>query len=227
MRVMVLVLWCLVSASPALAGAWLRKTGETFLSTGADISIRTDAVTRRDAARLYVEHGLHPHLTLGADLFATAQGAQMDGGHGIVFLRSSIFRAQSRVALSVSAGMGLRASLTGTHTLHRIGIAAGVPFRKTHHSGWASAEAIFEHQTGKPGLTRKIDATFGLTFSPQWQGVVDLSLQRDGSGYNGMEIAPRAVFRANASTRLVFGLKAARAGTTRTRALSFDIWRSF
>lgn len=224
MRAVALAVFLVLSVTPVLAGAWLRAEGQTFASTGVDLTFGSP---RNDAARAYVEYGWRRYLTIGADLFANAQGHH----HGFVFLRSALFRNQSRVAVSITGSLGARATFVGPtlvpKPLYRLGIAAGVPFRKGANNGWASAELTFEHQSGTPGLIRKVDATFGMTFSPRWQGLVDLGLARGDAGFKSREITPRAAYRLNDKTRLVFGLKAARTGTTRTRSLGFDIWREF
>lgn len=220
MKVATIVILLLLAPVSAIAGAWLRGEGETFAAVGLDALFGTG---QRQAARGYVEYGWHRHLTIGADLYTSTQSSS----HGLFFLRTDMFRRQSRLALSLSGALGARATATGPVPLYRLGVAAGLPFRKGPNAGWAGAELTLERQSGVSGLTRKIDATFGMTFSAQWQGLVDLGLTRDASGARYMEIAPRAAYRLDDHTRLVFGLKATRSGTSRSRGLTFDIWRDF
>lgn len=147
------ILGCL--AGSALAGAWPREKGRTFLSVST-VPARTSSA---DWSGVYAERGLTPRLTLGFD--AGRGHAELGDWQALAFLRWDL-APEARLRRAVSLGLGARAAEGTITPLIRPAFALGRGFESRLGHGWMEAEAQILYEPLRRWTATKLDTTLGL-----------------------------------------------------------------
>jgi len=100
LKILMLGAFCVVTAQPACAGAWLREPDTTFLSITA--TIRNLNGFWQSENSLYAEFGASRRMTLGLDINDIPGTA----GHALVFARVPIGPQGKRTKLALELGIG-------------------------------------------------------------------------------------------------------------------------
>lgn len=212
----------LTCAGAAGAGPWMRGEGDVFLSFGANVAL-SDTATRpvHWDPTLYLEYGVGPRLTLGADLYI-ANGDEEETGS--VFLRYPLRAADTGLPMAVSLAYGLRHDrpANALEQIARAGLHVGRPLPR----GWLSADAAAIFVLGEDRTEGKLDLTWGRSLSDRWTGIVQMQTGIGTAGDFYAKAAPSALYRLNTRTQIEFGVVQALTGDHGT-GLRIATWWEF
>lgn len=210
MRVFLAALLLVIAGSQAVAGAWPRGKGNTFLSVSHAMSTGTQTILTplldlRSYTSLFAEYGLTDKFTVGLD-------AGRGGNNGtyansaIVFGRYPVWASDSGHRLAVDFGIGsISDPVDGSQTRLRPGIAWGYGFDTRWGGGWLGIESSLEYRKPSGDTAFKGDITAGYKPTDNWM----LILQVQTGHYPGSEplvrIAPSVVRRLSEKFHLQFG----------------------
>ncbi|ROU03613.1 hypothetical protein [Histidinibacterium lentulum] len=212
----------LTCAGDAAAGPWMRGEGEVFLSFGTNVAL-SDTAQRpvHWDPTVYLEYGLTPRLTLGADLYI-ANGDEEETGS--VFLRFPLHAAETGLPVSASLAYGLRHDRLADETerIARAGLHVGRPLPQ----GWLSADAAAIFVLGGDRTEGKLDLTWGRSISERWTGVLQMQTGIGTAGDFYAKAAPSALIRVTDRTRIEIGVVHALTGDRGT-GLRIATWWDF
>lgn len=221
MRHALLVSLCLIWATAAPAGPWLRETGTTFVSSGVTLNRLRD-----HSSTTYIEHGWSETLTLGADVsFATSHLGTQAGAVTLFFRRQlGTPTDTSRFAYELGAGT---AWTQGAYLPHaKLGLSWGRGIELAQKPGWLTVDAALFHEftTGEQAV--KIDGTLGLNFTDKTSGMMQIYYTHL-LGESTTTLAPSLILTPGKGTyRLQLGLETPLDAPDLT-AIKLGIWREF
>lgn len=215
--VLVLVLIGAWSGNPALAGAWPRGKGETFLAVSAQIEGPNEFGFYSQFATFYLEYGLGPRLTGGLDL----GGDGVQSSKAVAFLRWPLLGAEQPLKLAVAMGAG---RIDGATAL-RPEFSLGRGLRLAGWPGWANADARLALFDSEPTLW-EAEFTLGLSPTPKFKTILQLQTGgREGqSAY--ARLAPSLVIRRKKGRYLEFGVTAGLQNAP-DMGVKIGTWREF
>ncbi len=191
MRRLLLLLACLASPAPLLAGAWTAEPGAMFLSVsdGPDGSrLRLDR---------YVEYGWAEGVTLGVSTSETRDGLS-SGFDGRVagFVRQRLWQGAGAVAsLEAQAGGGMGAEDDPADTTLRLLLGRG--FATSAGNAWAEAAFGWRAETGYQEDHAVADLTLGLRPARGWIAMAgahaDLTADRRSDDWEAARVSFGAV----------------------------------
>ncbi|EPX86727.1 hypothetical protein [Salipiger mucosus] len=188
LRVLLLSLAPALVAGAALAGAWPRPQGETFVSTAARFSwpqrIETWLSYRPTLAwySLYAEHGLTDRWTLGLDLGRSERGT----GKAFAFLRYPLRDRDRGPKISAQLGIGQK---FGQPALQP-GLSLGLGLE----NGWLAADGLAEIRTRSAMIDLKLDLTWGLKFDSGRMLILQMQTGAPALAEPFARLAPSMVF---------------------------------
>ncbi|MEM6758597.1 MAG: hypothetical protein AAF601_03875 [Pseudomonadota bacterium] len=212
----IILLFLLLSAGHATAGAWLRAEGTGFLSTsvlqGQDGSTETS---------VYIEYGLRPRLTIGFKGDATLIAGQLNNGTVLVFARRPIPRTNVDYKLSYTLGLGADID-TQTRGVLRTQLSYGRGLTFADRFGWLAVDAIVDWSLADDPDTVKLDTTVGLTLNDRFKVMIQIFVTHESD--TSIKLAPSLIWQPRDSEQSYqIGLEA-EAGEI---ALRFGLWRDF
>jgi len=208
----------LMLAEPAVAGAWMREVGSTFLS----FSTAVDENDKLDGA-LFVEHGLRAKLTLGLQVDMDMTQGRMGDGAAFVFVRRPIPLGERRYEMAYEVGLGSTIGDDSTALL-RVALSYGRGLSLWDKPGWAAVDAIVQWPTGDGDTTTKLDGTLGLNVSDRFQVMMQVFFSDTGSRQS-TTLAPSVTWRAtrDGPTRYQIGIEAEDGNL----GFKLGVWRTF
>lgn len=208
-------------AAPATAGAWLRESGEGFVS--ASTTARTTPVGREAETGLYAEYGAGPRLTLGVDINERAAGA---AGHALFFVRVPIETASPSMRLAVELALGGHHVGRYLDGMAKFTVSLGRAFSGRLGSGWANLDAAAELRGGLGPAFFKLDATFGLSSGPRLRPIVRLeSVARPGMG-TALALTSAVMIEGRGGRTWVLGLER-KFSPARSIGIRLELWQKF
>jgi len=210
-RLIALLLGLAMVPSPATSGAWLRSTGEGFLSWTVKLQDEPETTAY---STLYAEYGINPDLTLGLDI-----GSDEGGDHkALAFVLMPLSRDGLHIAFELAAGtlddgVALRPSMSVGHSLN-IGDLGG----------WWSIDTRARISKGDTALA--IDATLGMTI---WNGIKLIGQLQQGGPVKDpdyLRLAGSVVWRVAPQQHIEVGLTTS-LKNAEDFGLKLGMWRSF
>lgn len=212
----------LFSAFPAAhAGAWLREQGKAFSALSFTLNPDQNPTTS-----LYLDFGLSPETTIGADLTLGQAATGGTNGSFLLFLRRPLGASDTgyRLAYEIGLGAGWQDGETTPQIKTMLSWGRGVQI--ADRSGWATLDASHLFQLGTLPDTTKLDATLGLNFSEHISGMMQFFLSHS-DGTTSASITSSVIFkRAQSKARYQLGLEHSLTDGNGT-ALKFGLWRDF
>lgn len=223
MRTILKVSLCLTALSPSLAeaGAWLREKGRGFSSTAFTITPDLDI-----ANTSYLEYGLRPKLTLGADVRLAHDRFGVQDGFATLFIRRALNdpNKTSKWAYELGFGATWDDSVIQPHV--KLGLSWGRGLQWGERYGWMSVDGSYRWDITTSQGTAKIDTTVGMGFTEVTTGMMQLYLT-EFDGTMTASIAPSLVFQPRGKKfRVQVGAEAPLDDTNNT-ALKLGLWREF
>ena len=153
MQLLVYLCLIMLTASSALAGAWLREEGSAF--TAAAITVFKEPDYGYDyTTSFYAEWGARKNLTVGLDF---EEGADYFG-HATVFARVPVADLGAKGRFAAEFGIGAHHQYHRAWALYKTTLSYGKGFQ----NGWVAVDAALEYRT-HDALYRKLDLTAGLS----------------------------------------------------------------
>lgn len=231
MRALLVSLILLFSAGAAVAGAWPRERGETFLSFGQSVSSGTPALLAPDLSfrsytSVYAEYGLTERVTLGFD-GAYGWGPEADLWTGLAFARWPIARSSSGDRFAVDLGLGRRVdSEDGGDTRARLGLAWGRGFEIGWGQGWMGVESSAERLIPANDTLYKADFTIGLKPGDDWMLIFQVQSGLYPEADPLVRVAPSVVRRLGEHMHAQLGADTTVTGE-RSYGVKLSTWISF
>lgn len=183
----------------AIAGAWLKEDGATFLSFSFEAPQEGEGW-----ASLYAERGVRPWLTLGVD---AGRSAGRGEGQVIAFARTTVGPQSPtrRQALELGFGARLDEERTPRPAL-RAGLSWGRGFETRFGPGWLAVDGSVTGYGGlatmgmEEGLALKLDTTLGVRPSEDSQLTLQLFWSRSGEEEAALRVVPSYARRLRGST---------------------------
>ena len=212
----IVLLFLLLAAGPATAGAWLREEGTGFLSTS--LLQRQDGGTETN---LYLESGLRPRLPLGFQGDATLIAGQLNNGTILVFARKPIPRAGVDYKLSFTLGLGADID-TQTRGLLRTQLSYGRGLTWGERFGWLAIDAIVDWSLAGMSDTAKLNTTVGFTVNDRFKLMMQVFVTHENE--TSLKVAPSLIWQPDGHKQTYqIGLEA----EGDKIALRFGLWRDF
>ena len=189
----------------ALAGAWSREPGSTFLSFSTTITSPVDNFgdDLAGTSSIYAERGMRRDLTFGID----AQMIDINSYSALVFIRRPVARALDPHRFAILAGAGVAVSGNETETILRLGAAWGRGISVRSLDGWAALDASVDYMNAQSDIAIKTDLTLGVKPNPKTK----LMLQFQAGDYPGsdpyLRVAPSVAYQIDQARHLEFGLQ--------------------
>ncbi|MGD9861794.1 MAG: hypothetical protein AB7S99_01155 [Pseudodonghicola sp.] len=218
---LVLVVFVLISARSAGAGAWMREEGTVFLSlTG---TLRQGDPDARQELSVYSEYGVSPRLTLGTDI-NERPGLS---GHALLFARRPLSRPAARTRLAVETAVGGHHWLGRWHPMYRLTLSAGRGFTTAQGAtGWLSVDAAYERRLSAPVPAYKLDATLGLSSPGRIRPILQVETAHIPGKPLFWAVTPGLTIDTGGTATWLVGLERKSAGHD-TLGLKIGLWRRF
>jgi hypothetical protein len=230
LRTLILTLMLSCPSADAVAGAWPRPKGETFVSVGQQVSTgaRTLIAATQDVrtwSSLYAEYGLTDRLTLGLDA-GTGRGEEDRVGQALVFARLPVWSPGNH-RFAADAGLGtLNSESEDRQTRYRAGLAWGWGFTAPRDGGWLGIEAAAELREPAAEVAAKADFTAGFRPSERWMWIAQIQTGYYPDSGAIARFAPSVVRRISKRAQLQLGGLAEIAGDD-ALGLSAALWLTF
>lgn len=200
----------------AIAGAWPRGEGNTFVSvsglfsTGLE-SLQSPGTDFNFFGSIFAEHGLTEDWTLGFD------GSYGDGEDdqeiaGLVFARRTAFRLDGGHIFAVDLGIGwLDEADDGMTGRIRPGLSWGRGFETDYGNGWMGIDTSVEWRIADDDFVYKADFTLGLSPAERWLvfGQLQTAYFPDGEV---VKLSPNIAYEVWEGSQLQLGLSIGLAG---------------
>mgnify|MGYP001799409530 CR=1 FL=1 len=212
---------CLAGGQSALAGAWLREEGKGFASVSA-----TTTQQRDFSGSVYLEYGLTPGHTIGADISFGLDRTGQQNGSGVVFLRVPIGPTDRTHRFAGHLGLGGRYTNGIFSPALEAGLSWGRGVRWRDNWGWAAVDASINLPQAPAEDRIKIDGTFGMSFTPTVKAMIQMfNTLENGQVFS--DIAPSLLYQPRQGPYTIqIGAEFPVAGGGDT-ALKIGLWRDF
>lgn len=212
----------LALATGAEAGAWLRSEGGGFASSS--LSINRD---REVSGTVYLEYGLRPDRTLGADISFGVDRTGTQEGSAILFLRVPLGRTDQTHKFAAHIGIGARVLNEEVLPAAETGLSWGRGFQVGQRYGWVNVDGSY-NLTQHPASDRiKLDLTAGLGISNKSKLMMQMfNTFQDGDQF--VKLAPSLLMSLgrNSGTTLQLGAEVPVSGGG-TTSLKIAFWREW
>lgn len=224
MRFLVISLILGLIPAPVLAGAWPREQGKTFLSFGTTLSAPYDDLGQDQQLfhQLYFERGLARDLTFGLDA-----GTDMDAAYSVTaFLRRPIKLGFNQDVFALQAGLGVASSGGGTDYLLEFGPSWGRGIDTPLGTGWMSADASAQYNTGLDELGLSADFTVGINPTERSKLILQVQTGQAAGSDPFVRLAPSYVRQFAQGRYLELGAQVGVVGDTRA-GVKLGSWLEF
>ncbi|WP_298844195.1 hypothetical protein [uncultured Roseobacter sp.] len=222
MRIAVLALiFCLAGGQTALAGAWLREEGKGFASVSASTTQDRDF-----SGSLYLEYGLTPERTLGADISFGLDRTGQQNGSGVIFVRFPIGPTDQTHRFAGHVGLGGRYTNGVFSAAVEAGLSWGRGVQWRDNWGWAAVDASINLPQAPAENRIKLDGTFGMGFTPSVKAMIQMfNTLENGQVFS--DIAPSLLIQPRGGPYTIqIGAEFQVAGGS-DRTLKIGLWRDF
>ncbi len=219
-RVLVAIWIYVLSASPALSGAWLREKGSGFAS--ATITQRTGHGVWSSELGYYADYGLTSLVTLGIDL----NDNDNLSGHALVFVRIPLGQTSRRHHMAVELALGASHYLNSWVPMQKVTLSYGRAFDSNWGPGWLAIDGAYEIRGLNTEPILKLDATIGLSDPEHLRPILQIETAKISGHPLFYTITPGLQIPLNPDTRLLIGAQH-RVTTKRSLGLKLGVWHSF
>ena len=212
---------CLAGGQTALAGAWLREEGKGFASVSAT------ATQERDySGSLYLEYGLTPRHTVGADISLGLDRTGQQNGSGVFFVRMPIGPTDQTHRFAGHLGLGGRYTNGIFSPALEAGLSWGRGVKWRDSWGWAAVDASINLPRAPAEERIKIDGTFGMPIAKTVKGMIQMfNTFEDGQVFS--DLAPSLLWQPRGGAYTIqIGAEFAVSGGG-DDALKIGLWRDF
>lgn len=235
-RLLAFLLFCLLAASPAWAGAWLRDKGSGFTSTTG--VLRGPSSAPQYESRIYAEYGVFRHLTVGVDLNQKAAVSDNDqlvmhSGHALIFLRLPLAPDTWRMRYAVELGTGIYVPDTDIYAekivklrMTTMALALGRGFDSPWGPGWLIAQTTIERRAGLSDPIHKLDASIGLSNKRLFRPMLKVEASRIADDPVSWSLTPTVLIGSGKSTMWAVGLER-KFGASPSIGIELGFWRDF
>lgn len=206
-------LLCLCAASASHGGAWPREDGTVFASLGTEFFAGEGF-----APSVYLEYGLTPRLTIGADAWLSGDRAE---GAGFAFARLPLSDPGGSSQVAAGLGFGVLLDDAGPAPAVR----ATLHWGRGLESGWLALDAELVARPGHDGRAAKLDATWGRRLAREWSAILLFTAGADGDGETYGSVTPSITWQASDRTTLRLGLT--RRLSAPETGLAAQLWLTF
>lgn len=208
-----------LAASGVSAGAWLKEEGTGFSSFA--LVAQDSPLGLRVEGRAYVEYGLTPRLTVGANVLTGADGA----GEALAFARLPLGPQERPNKLAVEIGAGAFGQGRSWRPLSKATLSYGRGFENAWGYGWVSVDASAEYRSGAADPTFKLAGTIGQSSGMTWRPMLEVELARTGARSSWL-VAPGLLRDGPRDVTFVFQFER-HSGSDRRYGLRLGLWRNF
>ncbi|CUH75370.1 hypothetical protein [Tropicibacter naphthalenivorans] len=218
-RVVVLI-FCLLTAVQAQAGAWPRTKGTGFgsaavrLSWPQNIQHWTSAMPTQQYYTLYLEYGLTDRVTLGLDLGRSVSGAAKT----VAFVQMPIRNKDSGPKISGQLAFG---RVAGDMVI-RPGLSLGWGLQK----GWFSVDSVAEIHLPDKKTDYKLDITWGRNLPRDRKLILQLQTGDTAEDPPFARFAPSYVRPLKGKYQLETGVTVGLIGDS-SMGIKFGLWADF
>ncbi len=191
-----LILLLALMPAAAASGAWPRDEGAIFLSFGASPD-KDGPLSPLAAPAAYLEYGLTPRTTVGAEIHTADADATIAGS---VFVRRAMDWQGGVWALSLSAGARQRCGCRMDYS-----VIAGLHWGLGLAWGWIGADAMATVYDSHGSTEAKADFTVGRHLSPRIDAILALQTGIDEAGDPYARLNPQFSLDIGKGQRLVAG----------------------
>lgn len=217
---LILLIFCVMIAPTARAGAWLREP-ETAYSSITVTARQLNGIWQSQSS-LYGEYGLKPRLTLGLDVNEIPGIA----GHALVFARLPIGPAGQRTKIALELGIGGHHRQGQWGSMVKSTVSVGRGFSGRWGNGWFNIDAALELRHPDPDPAFKLDATLGLKTGHLFQPLLKIESTRIAGNTLIWSVMPGALIDGPNNTKWLIGLERKSAAQT-SIGLKLGVWRWF
>lgn len=215
---LIAALW-LAPADMAAASAWLRDTGDGFISATTRMSWPRDfasAPSRYDT--LFLEYGLTGSVTVGLDFGHSVSGDNKQ----VAFVRLPVWRRDTGWIVANQLGLGH----IGGNRILRPSLSIGRGTQTQHGYGWQSADLGIEIYPALGTWDVKLDLTWGIARPKGTFWVLQLQTGKQHGDPAFARLAPSIVRPISARTKLELGLTYGLHGENSIGAMA-GMWADF
>ena len=220
-RVIISLIWSMLSAAAVSAGPWPREKGEIFVATTGTYFYGLESELIQSDGALYAEYGLSDRLTLGV----SAMDNLYDYTHAYAFIRRAFSPPEQRLKFAASVGLGTSRRWLDWGAMARVDVSVGrsTAFLKP---GWWSVTAAIEDHAVWSEPTYKLDATFGLNLTDRIKTFVDVETSHRPGSPQTRTLRTSLAWKTGRGAHLLFGIEA-KDSAERLIGLRAGWWRSF
>ncbi|MEM8742002.1 MAG: hypothetical protein AAGE13_10980 [Pseudomonadota bacterium] len=200
----------------ALAGAWPRGEGQSFISVSSLFSTGLESLQTPGSefslfGSVFAEYGLTEAWTLGF-IGSIADGDDSQEFAGLVTARRTLAQLDSGHVFAAELGLGwLDETEDGTTARLRPGLSWGRGFESDLGGGWMALDTSIEWRVAEDELVYKADITLGLRPAARWlvYGQLQTAYFPDGEI---IKLAPNIAYEVWEGSHLQLGLSIGLAG---------------
>lgn len=214
-------IWLYVlSAGPAISGAWLREPGMGFSS--ATVALRHANGEWARELGYYADYGVAPWLTLGIDL----NDNDNLSGHAVVFARLPLGQKARDYKLAAELAVGGAHDRNAWQSMYKLTLSYGRAFESIWGPGWIAIDGAFERRGTTSEPIVKLDATLGLSDPNHLRPILQIETARISGFPLFYTITPGVMIPLAQNTQLLIGAEH-RVTTHRSLGLKVGVWHRF
>lgn len=203
MRLLAALLLLTLLARPLFAGAWMREEGTGFFSYS--VSAMRDTTLPGAATdftqTIFVEYGLRPRLTFGANAWQTGDEATV-----YVFFRHPLSNAKAPRKLAVELAFGaFKGDGQKSEPVQRLGFSVGQGFATGWGPGWMQLDTSYEYRASTATEILKAEATLGVSYRANSKAMVQIIAEQINRDPLLLTLSPSYLRQVTSNTYLVLG----------------------
>lgn len=219
-RAIAILVFFLTVPTHAMAGAWLRADGETFLSV--ETALRHGGNGPDAETDFYLDYGLGANVSIGLSAFQS--GAR--SGHVTGFVRLPVGPRTGKARMAVQFDLGAHNRQAAWRPMYKLTFAYGRPFKWGAGYGWMNVEAAIERRIGLSDPYLKLEATVGQSTGRKLRPMVKIGATHIAGQPLIWTASANLLIDGPKDITWVVGIERKRAGTSGT-ALRLGLWRRF
>jgi hypothetical protein len=219
-KTLAVLLLCALGAPPAMAGAWLREHKTAFSAISSTVRGNI-TVPLENENSFYLEYGLTPFLTLGADLNEKRGLA----AHALLFARLPLGKPDWRTRYAIELAAGTHMWRNEWFPMYKLAFAVGRGFETRWGNGWMALEAAYEVRTGLTDPAIKLDGVIGMSSGWRVRPLLKIETAQIADSPLAWAVTPGVMFDVGKSTWII-GLERRKA-LQETYGITFGFWRNF
>jgi hypothetical protein len=217
---LIILIFCVITAHSARAGAWLREPDSAFSS--ATVTLRKLNGLWQSESGIYGEYGVTPSLTLGLDFNETPTIA----GHFLVFARVPVRAAKGRTKVSLEVAVGGHHRQGQWGAMAKSTISVGRGFTSRWGAGWFNIDGSLELRRPNSDPIYKLDATLGLSSARRIRPILQFESTHIRDSPLIWSVTPGMLIEGRNNTTWLLGLER-KTATQSTLGVKFGLWRQF